>query len=215
MDYFNMINDFNLSFYQLFESSLPPLTRQSTEVFTQPRVACMRLLGNPDVIITDGTDSMEKVGCGEIKTPWVLRPDAIQDLFQRIPFDNFGRDYIAPESLFEPFDSREAKVNLGKAITQLYHDLLSDSLTLGFLATTDRIIYCFIPPENRSHLEVFMNPIFRQERMWNQHMPEERRFTAQVGLATLAWLGKRFYATPRLVPDGLKIYGISNVGFVS
>jgi hypothetical protein len=208
LDFFGMVNDFNLSFYSLLEPELPPLASQATEVFTPYRVASFGVVGRPDIIITDGSDTMRKVGFGEIKTQWVLRTDAIHRFFQLLPMENFGSDYIGAE--FEgdqDANTLESRINVAKAITQLYHDLIRDNLTTGFLATCQRIIYCFIPPNDRSQIQVFACPIYREERPWRSNMPETLHFTAQVGLATLAWLSRRFYSAPQWHPNNLKIWG--------
>lgn len=84
VDFFGMVNDFNLSFSHLLEPNLGTVG-DSAEVYTRYRVAGMGIFGQPDIIITDGTDSMTKVGFGEIKTPWVIRPDAIQDFSSDSP----------------------------------------------------------------------------------------------------------------------------------
>ena len=210
LDFFGMINDFNLSFYSLLEPGLPQLANQSTEVITHYRVANFGVVGRPDFIITDGSDAMRKVGFGEIKTQWVLRIDAIHRFFQRLPMEDFGRDYIAARfDGDEDANTLEARINVAKAITQLYHDLIRDNLTIGFLATCQRIIYCFIPPSDRTQIQIFVCPIYREERPWRPNMPETLHFTAQVGLATLAWLSKRFYSAPQWHPDNLKVWGNS------
>jgi hypothetical protein len=104
---------------------------------------------------------------------------------------------------------------MGKAIVQTYSDMITDGRTVGFLATTDRIVYCYIPPENRTHMSIYVNTCYREERGWGpvQFTVAARRWSPQVGLATLAWLARTYYANYQPKPDGLKVWCICLCSF--
>ena len=82
--------------------------------------------------------------------------------------------------------------------------MITDGLSIGFLATSDSITYCFIPPENRTCLKIFSQRILRAECPWEMG---PQLFTVQGGLATLAWIAKRQYSNMYPRPEGLKVWG--------
>ena len=162
-----------------------------------------------DLMISCGTDCQRTVGLGEVKAPWVVTRNAIQRLMFGLPFTNFGRQFVAravpsDNSTEHVKEEYRKDVLMGKAITQIYNDMITDGVTVGFLATTKRILYCFIPPSNRKHLSIYVNECYRQETGWGHYTPEARGFTPQVGLAALAWIGRTFYPDLQSKPDGLK-----------
>jgi hypothetical protein len=198
-EYFNMVNDFNLSFYQLLEPDLPPIPPY-TDVITAPTVS-LNVVSKADMVITDGSYEMKKVGLGEIKPPWVVQRGGIVNFMNRLPISHFGVQFIAH---FTNKDHKDpAILNVGKAVTEIYSDLLTDGLSLGFLATIDSLIVCFIPPEDRTCLKVYFHPIYRQERPW-EFMPGMP--TVQVSLMTLAWMGKTQFSGHQKHP-GSRIWG--------
>jgi len=209
-DYFDMVNDFNLSFSPYLEPQTSPLTGD-VQVYTSP-LAGFRVLSNPDVVITDGTLQMSKVGLGEVKAPWVVTSSAIKRFVTQLPFSHFGEQFVS-----RPCPSRREGgaaikahregVRLAGALVQIFSDLVRDKRSVGFLATSEYIIYCFIPPENRGHLSIFYNRVYHLQRPWRPDTTPARCFTAQVGLATLAWVARRFYAMDLDPPGGLKKWG--------
>jgi hypothetical protein len=92
-DYFDMVNDFNLSYSPYLEPQNPLLTGD-VQIYTSP-LAGLRVLSNPDVVITDGTAQMSKVGLGEIKAPWVVTSSAIKRFVTQLPMSHFGEQFVA------------------------------------------------------------------------------------------------------------------------
>ena len=82
--------------------------------------------------------------------------------------------------------------------------MITDGLSIGFLATSDTITYCCIPPEDRTCLKICSHRIFRGECPWETR---PQQFSVQVGLATLAWIAKRQYSAMHPRPRGLKVWG--------
>jgi hypothetical protein len=187
--YFQMVNQFDIDFHQFLHPTRPhvnPAVEIYKEITAEAGVA-----SNADLMISCGTDYQRTVGLGEVKAPWVVTRTAIQRLMIDLPFVNFGRQFVAraapsDDSTDQVKEEYRQHVLMGKAITQLYNDMITDGVTVGFLATTERIVYCFIPPSNRKHLSLYVNECYRQETGWGHYTPEARRFTPQVGLATLA-----------------------------
>ena len=97
----------------------------------------------------------------------------------RLRIDHFGSQFIAVTG------TEDQQWNVGKGLTQIYHYLISDGLTLGFLATTDDFIFCQINQMDRKELQI-CHLIGRAD------MPRVvAPCTVQAGLATLAWMGQK------------------------
>jgi hypothetical protein len=115
----------------------------------------------------------------------------------RLPFINFGEDFIAPQY-------QNSKLLLfAQSLAQVYNGMITDGLSIWFLATSDTITYCFIPPEDRTYLKIFSRRICRGDRPWEMG---PQQITVQVGLATLAWIAKRQYSNIYTRPRGLKVW---------
>jgi hypothetical protein len=194
--FYDMVNHFHLDYHQFLEPGTPP-PLPSTQVYSLP-VAALGVISNPDVVITNGQPEMTKVGFGEVKPSWVVTRNKISEFMGRLPFTNFGEQFIAV-----PGQEQETLM-VGRALTQIYSDLITDGLSVGFLATTEAVIYCFIPPEDRTCVNIFFHRIYRVERPWEF---EPHRFTVQVGLATLAWIAKTRYSAIYLRPYRPKVWG--------
>jgi hypothetical protein len=93
LDYFEMVNDFNISYKPYLAPQDPPLAAD-TQVYTSV-LAGFRVISNPDVAITDGTVQMGKVGLGEINAPWVVTGAAIKRFITRLPLSHFGAEFVA------------------------------------------------------------------------------------------------------------------------
>lgn len=198
--FFQMINNFNLDYYQFLHPGAPYPNRE-TEVYAYP-LSSLGVYSNPDVVITNGQPAMNKVGLGEVKAPWVVIYDPhVRDFMAGLPYHNFGQRFVAAPNVPEV-------VMVCRALTQIYSDILTDRVCVGFLATTDHILYCLVPPEDRTSLYVIGQRIWRRE--WSQYFEPSHNFTAQVGLATLAWLGKTRYSTPQppIRRGSMKVWGI-------
>lgn len=145
---------------------------------------------------------MTKVGLGEVKPPWVVIFDPhVTSFMGGLPYDNFGQQFIASQTVPEV-------TMVCRALTQIYSDLLADQVCVGFLATSEHILYCLVPPEDRTTLCVYAQRIFRRERP--QVFSPNLNFTAQVGLATLAWVAKTRYSTlqPAIPRGSMKVWSI-------
>jgi hypothetical protein len=207
-DYFQMVNEFNLDYHQFLHPTRP-IVDPLAEVY-KPITSDTNCSVNADLMITCGTNRQQIVGLGEIKCPWVVTPNAIQRFMVSLPFSDFGGQFIAREpphprsSIPEAREEHRQNARMGKALTQLYNDMINDGRTVGFLATTERIVYCFIPPENRRHLSIYVNTCYRAETGWGPSTSPARRFSPQVGLA--AWLASTFYSAEQPQPPGLKKY---------
>jgi hypothetical protein len=196
-EFYKVVNCFNYDYYQFLQPGLPGIFPY-TEVYALPVVA-LGVRSSPDICITDGSLNMLTVGLGEVKAPWVLTRQALTEFMGRLPIRHFGEQFVAVTRNL-PDDS----VRVGKALTQIYSDLLTEGLSLGFLATTDSIIYCYIPPEDRSRLKISLHRAYRADRAWEF---EPGRFTVQTGLSTLAWLAKTRFSQRRQHPPHLKKWG--------
>ena|SRR5579859_2193363 len=129
-----------------------------------------------------------------------------------MPFRNFGGDFIegtpSPRASDDEREDYKAAVRLGSALVQLYSDLLSAKRSLGFLATLQDILYCYIPPEDRTRMNLHWGKVYRADRPFEREVNGTCRLTPQVGLAILAWLAKKFYWKDKDMPHGLTIWGI-------
>jgi hypothetical protein len=194
--FYDMVNHFNLDYYQFLEPGAPPAL-PSTQVYSLP-VTALGVISNLDVVITNGQPVMTKVGLGEVKPSWVVTRANVSDFMGRLPFTHFGEQFIAV-----PGQEQETLM-VGRALTQIYGDMITDGLSIGFLATTDVIIYCLIPPEDRTSVYLYSHRVYREDRPWEI---DPTRFTVQVGLATLAWIAKTRYSTLHPRPHRQKVWG--------
>ena len=194
--FFDIVNYFNHDFYRYLEPDLP-LPEPDTQIYARPLVT-FGVTSFPDIVITDGSVDMNEVGLGEIKPPWVVTFASMSNFMGRLPFANFGEEFVAAP------DQTDEILRFGRTLTQIYSDLLTDRLSLGFLATTEGIVYCYVPAEERTRLNIFLQQIYCVEQAW---MFEPGRFTAQVGLATLAWMAKTFFARKQSRRPKMAIWG--------
>jgi len=207
-DYFEAVNDFNFSFYRFLEPG-----GQLIERFNQVYVFGRNTFGmecSPDIVITDGSQKMTPVGLGEVKTPWFVTSSSCDLFLSELPFHSFGEEFIQalpPAPAGESASVVHQKELLGAALVQLYSDLISAHLSVGFLATTDAIIYCCIPAQDRSRFNLCYCKIERSDRTQELEVDGTFMCTPQVGLATLAWLAKRVYSERQSKPHGLKRWG--------
>lgn len=193
--FYSMVNHFHLDFHGALYPCLQQ-PRENTEVYANAG-SVVQVRSNPDIVITDGTDNMLKVGLGEVRSPWILTRRSIVHFMSRLPFTHFGEQFVGVEGQTEEI------LYTGKAITQLYNNLLTDRLSVGFVATPEAIIYCFIPPDNRTCLQIHYSPIWRE--IMDLVPP---RFTPQVGLATLAWFAKTHFGGKKLMaPKNMRKWG--------
>jgi hypothetical protein len=206
-DYFYAVNDFNYSYYQFLEPSCPPVEPYN-QVYVSARSA-FGLNSNSPFAITDGSHSWKAVGLGAVKTPWDVTRSSIHQFLSRMPYNNFGDDFVAVTPLPQACETlrceNEEMVRLGTALVKLYGDLLAAHLSLGFLATPDGIFYCCIP-EDRSRFNIHYCEISWADKTSELEAGETCPFTPQVGLATLAWLAKRFYGRLYKRPRGLQTW---------
>jgi hypothetical protein len=86
-DYFEAINALNRGYYPLIEGHSEPI-EEDTQVICFPW-AVTGIRSHPDRMITDGSVSMEKVGLGEVKTPWVAQQNAAIQFVSGLPYDDF------------------------------------------------------------------------------------------------------------------------------
>jgi len=190
--FFDAVDSFNVEAHYLLDPYEPVISPQ-IQVIAGSTIG-MGVVSRPDAVICDGTSNETKVGLGEFKPPWVVKTSAIQSFMNRLPFTHFGNQFIAITR------REEEQRNVGKGLTQLYHDLITDHLTLGFLATTDDFIFCQINPLDRTELQVCHLRVERADR------PSVGALcTVQKGLATLAWLGRKpVFGEDKPEPEGLK-----------
>jgi hypothetical protein len=200
-DFYKVVDAFNLDYRRIIERNDRRPLYPHNEVYALP-VAAINVFSSPDIVITDGSIDMIKVGLGEVKPPWIVRDTITTQFMNRLPIHDFGNQIVANR------DQSEEVLKLCRALTQIYSDLLTDGLSVGFLTTTEFIIYCFIPPEDRTRLHIHLQRIYRAE-LTSESSPQPGRFTAQVGLAALAWLAKTRYRDLYDKPSGLKTWGMS------
>ena len=190
--FFTAVDFFNFDAHHLLDPYEPVISPR-IQVIASP-TAGMGVFGRPDVVICDGTRNEMKVGLGEVKPPWVVRTSAVQAFLNRLRIDHFGSQFIAVTG------TEDQQWNVGKGLTQIYHDLITDGLTLGFLATTDDFIFCQINQMDRKELQICHLRIERAD------MPRVGApCTVQAGLATLAWMGQKpIFGAPRPKPRDLE-----------
>ena len=146
-EFFRLVNQFNSDFRPLIDPANPTISR--TTRICESAIGAWDIWSNCDVV-TDGTDRMNKVALGEVKTPWVIKKSQYQSFINyRMPIANFGTGFVATVKF------GEEHYNMGRGLTQIYSDLLTDRLSIGFLATTDFFMFCRIPPENPKALYIF------------------------------------------------------------
>ena len=169
----------------------------SVRVIAVP-TAGLGVFSHPDKVICDGTAYEVKVGFGEVKPPWVMKTIGALTFANRLPFNRFGEDFISN------IESEDAQKNVDKGLTQRYSNLLNDGLSLGFLATTEIFFFCCINPEDRGEFQVFPLMVDRIDLPRNG---APSPFTVQMGLATLAWMGRKpIFGEPREMPGGLALW---------
>jgi len=140
---------------------------------------------------------MNKVALGEVKTPWVIKKSQYQSFINyRMPIADFGTSFVATVKF------GDEHYNMGRGLTQIYSDLLTDRLSIGFLATTDFFMFCRIPPENPKSLYIFPLKIERASVPMQGRPP----FTVQMGLATLSWRGRTEPRLPERLPHDIKTW---------
>ena len=197
IEFFDLVNQFNLDFRPLLDPENPRL-HPGTRV-CQPTITPMGVWSRSDIVVTDGSGRMNKVALGEIKTPWVIKKTQYQSFIRdRMPIADFGNSFVAS------IKSTDDHYNMGRALTQIYNDLLTDRLSIGFLATTDFFIFCHIPPQTPKALYIFPLRINRA----NVPAPGPTPFTVQMGLATLFWRGRTEPRLPKNLPPDLKTWRI-------
>jgi hypothetical protein len=188
-------NKFNYNVRQILHPHDHAIS-DATRVIAVPTVG-LGVYSNPDRVICDGSSRELKVGIGEIKAPWVLETAGAMAFVNRLPIEHFGEDFVA----VTPW--RDIQRNVGKGLTQLYHDMIMDGMTVGFLATTEVFFFCLINPEDRTDLRVFTLKVHRADVPRSGPLPP---FTVQVGLATLAWMGRVNFSQPKPMPEDLETW---------
>jgi hypothetical protein len=141
-DFFKSVNKFNYNVRHILHPHDHAIS-DATRVIAVPTVG-LGVYSNPDRVICDGSSRELKVGIGEIKAPWVLETAGAMAFVNRLPIEHFGGDFVA----VTPW--RDIQRNVGKGLTQLYHDMIMDGMTVGFLATTEVFFFCLINPEDRT-----------------------------------------------------------------
>jgi len=195
-DFFNTIDKYNYDLQDVLRPGEPAIS-DSVRVIAVP-TAGLGVFSHPDKVICNGSAYEVKVGFGEVKPPWVMKTIGALTFANRLPFERFGEDFLAI------IESEDAQKNVGKGLTQLYSDLLNDGLSLGFLATTEIFFFCCINPEDRGE---FQNFPLMVDRMDIPRNGAQSPFTVQMGLATLAWMGRiPIFGEPRPMPRGLALW---------
>ena len=198
-DFFNTVNDFNYDLQHILHAGEPPVS-ESVRVIATP-TAGLGVFSHPDQVITDGSAYEKKIGLGEIKPPWVLKTSGALEFANRLPFNHLGSEFLAL------VHHEDAQKNVAKGLVQLYSDLLTDGLSLGFLATTEIFFFCLINPLDRTEFQIFPLLVDRSDRPRNG---APSPFTVQEGLATLAWMGRKgIFSDPKDKPGNLSLWSIS------
>lgn len=195
-DFFDTINEFNYDVQGIIHAGEPPFD-DSVRVIATP-TAGLGVYSHPDQVITDGSAFEIKVGLGEIKPPWVLKTAGALAFTARLPFNHLGNEFVAL------VNQDDAQKNVAKGLVQLYSDLLTDGLSLGFLATTEVFFFCLINPLDRTEFQIFPLLVDRSDLPRNGALSP---FTVQEGLATFAYMGKKpIFSAPRPRPNGLSLW---------
>jgi len=195
-DFFNTINIFNYDLQGVLHVGEPPISDSVRVIVTL--TGSFGVFSHPDQIITDGSAYDIKVGLGEVKPHWVFKTAGALAFVDRLPFDHLRSEFLAL------IDNEDPQKNVAKGLVQLYSDLLTDGLSLRFLATTEISLFCCINPLNRTTLQIFPLLIDRSDLPRNG---APSLFTVEEGLATLAYIGRKpIFSDPRDKPDGLSLW---------
>ena len=195
-DFFNTIDKFNYDLQAVLRPGEVPIS-DCVRVIAVP-TAGLGVFSHPEKVICDRTAHEVKVGFGEVKPAWVMKTSGALTFANRLPFNHFGEDFIAN------IESEDSQKNVGKGLTQLYSDLLNEAGSLGFLATTETFFFCCINPEDRGEFQIFPLVVDRIDLPRNG---APSLFTIQMGLATLAWMGRKpIFGEPREMPRGLALW---------
>ena len=115
-----------------------------------------------------------------------------------MPIGDFGHGFVAP------IKTTDDHYNMGRALTRIYNDLLTDRLSIGFLGRTTDFIFYRIPPQTPKALYIFPLRIKRA----NVPALGPTPFTVQMGPATLFWRGRTEPRLPKNLPSDLKTWRI-------
>jgi hypothetical protein len=194
-DFFNTIDKFNYDLQAVLRPGEVPIS-DSVRVIAVP-TAGLGVFSHPDKVICDGTAYEVKVGFGEVKPPWVMKTTGALTFANRLPFDRFGEDFIAN------IESEDSQKNVGKGLTQLYSDLLNDGLVSASSLPPKSFSSVALIPRIVESFKFFL--VVDRVDLPRNGAPSP--FTVQMGLATLAWMGRKpIFGEPTEMPGGLALW---------